>query len=134
MIRALLAAAIGLGICSGLGCGSGSASPPPAGPAPSGEIADSCTSADDCTLVDACCGCNAGGKQLAIRKDAVAAFQASREQRCGSVMCAQMISTDPSCDAEAICGSRNRCRVAPHMQHAQGLDRGDGAQLLPDHR
>jgi hypothetical protein len=102
-----------------LGCGG---TPPPAGsaaaspPPPSAEPADRCTTADDCELVDACCGCNAGGKKLAIRKDAVAAFEASRAQRCGDVLCAQVMSEDPSCDAEAICGSRNRCRVAPHMQ------------------
>jgi hypothetical protein len=42
---------------------------------------------------------------------------ATRERRCAGQMCAQMMSTDPSCDAEAVCGSRNRCRVAPHMQH-----------------
>ena len=102
-----------------LGCGS---KPPASDPAPSGssspsEPADHCTTGDDCELVEACCGCNAGGKKFAIRKDAVAAFEASREQRCGGTMCAQVISEDPSCDAEAICGSRNRCRVAPHMQH-----------------
>jgi hypothetical protein len=114
-----------LAVVFAIGCGS---KPPPSDqPAPSEpsalpsqpastEPADSCTSADDCALVDACCGCNAGGKKLAIRKDAVAGFEASRAERCGDVMCAQMISTDPSCDAEAICGSRNRCRVAPHMQ------------------
>ena len=87
--------------------------PPPQTDAP----ADNCTSSDDCDLVDACCGCNAGGEKIAIRKDAVAAYQASRQQRCGGQMCAMHISTDPTCDAEAICGSENRCRVAPHMSH-----------------
>ena len=101
---------------SAFGCGSSKA-PPPDKPVPITEPATDCTTADDCDLVDACCGCNAGGKRLAIRKDAVTGFMASREQRCGDVVCTQMISTDPSCDAEAICGSRNRCRVAPHMQH-----------------
>jgi hypothetical protein len=106
----------GLGTLGASGCGA--KSPPPSDkPAPITEPANNCTTSDDCDLVDACCGCNAGGKKLAIRKDAVAGFMASREQRCANVMCAQMISTDPSCDAEAICGSRNRCRVAPHMQH-----------------
>jgi hypothetical protein len=101
-----------------IGCAS-AAAPPPASqpPAPLTELADSCTTADDCDLVDACCGCNAGGKRIAIRKDAVAGFLATRDQRCADVVCTQMISTDPTCDAEAICGSRNRCRVAPHMQH-----------------
>jgi hypothetical protein len=101
-----------------IGCGS-AAPPPPDKPVPvmTAESADNCTTADDCDLVDACCGCNSGGKKIAIRKDAIAGFASTRAQRCASVMCAQMISTDPSCDAEAICGSRNRCRVAPHMQH-----------------
>ena len=98
-----------------VGCGGKPGAPDK--PAPVTEPATSCTTSDDCDLVDACCGCNAGGKRIAIRKDAVAGFQASRDQRCADVVCAQMISTDPSCDAEAICGSRNRCRVAPHMQH-----------------
>ena len=67
--------------------------------------------------MQACCGCNAGGKQIAIRADAVAAFEASREQRCAGTMCTQMISTDPSCDAEATCGANGRCNVTPHLQH-----------------
>ena len=120
---------IAIAIALLVGCGAKSSPPPgtPPGAPPasgsgpgsgsSGEIADSCTTADDCELVDACCGCNAGGKKIAIRKDAVAGFTGSRDQRCGDVMCPQMISNDPSCDAEAICGSGNRCRVAPHAQH-----------------
>jgi hypothetical protein len=112
-MRAVLAAAW-LAVVT-FGCGSKPSAPDK--PVPITEPADRCTTADDCALVDACCGCNAGGKQIAIRKDDVAAFLASRDQRCAGVMCAQMISTDPSCDAEAICGSRNRCRLAPHMQH-----------------
>jgi hypothetical protein len=99
-----------------LGCGSR----PPDKPAPRpdpGEPADHCTVSEECDLVDACCGCNAGGRKLAIRKDAVAAFTASYQERCRGQMCPQMISQHPSCDAEAVCGNRNRCRVAPHMQH-----------------
>ena len=108
--------AILLWICA-IGCGAAPAASAGDTPAPVTEPDTRCTTADDCDLIDACCGCNAGGRKLAIRKDAVAGFTASRDQRCGTVMCAQMISADPSCDAEAICGSRNRCRVAPHMQH-----------------
>ncbi len=81
------------------------------------KVDDNCTTPEDCELVDACCGCNAGGHKIAMRKDAVAGFEASRAERCGGQMCAQHISTDPSCDAEPICGSGNRCRVAPHMSH-----------------
>jgi hypothetical protein len=76
----------------------------------------SCKASDECALVDACCGCNAGGKQIAIRADAVAGFQGSRQQRCGEQMCAQVISTDPSCNAEATCGQNGRCNVTPHLQ------------------
>jgi hypothetical protein len=80
-----------LAVVLAIGCGS--KAPPPASdqPAPLTELADSCTTADDCDLVDACCGCNAGGKKMAIRKDAVAGFLSTREQRCGDTMCAQVI-------------------------------------------
>jgi hypothetical protein len=108
----------GLGLGLGLGCGGKTAAPDqPA--AAAGEPANNCTATDECDLVEACCGCNAGGKKFALRKDAVAAYEASRAERCANVMCAQMISTDPTCDAEAVCGSGNRCRVVPHMQHAK---------------
>lgn len=83
---------------------------------PNASLPDECKVSEDCALVQACCGCNAGGKQIAIRADAVVSFEASREQRCGGQMCAQMISTDPSCDAEAVCGQNGRCIVAPHLQ------------------
>jgi hypothetical protein len=83
---------------------------------PNAPLPDDCKVSEDCALVQACCGCNAGGKQIAIRADAVAAFDASREQRCGDQMCAQVISTDPSCSAEAVCGQNGRCIVAPHLQ------------------
>jgi hypothetical protein len=118
LAAAVLAGALAA-VCSAgsLGAGGCGGQPAPDKPAPPGEPGDSCTTADDCDLVDACCGCNAGGKKIAIRKDAVAAFEASHDKRCGGLMCPQFISHDPSCDAEAICGSRNRCRVAPHMQH-----------------
>ena len=83
---------------------------------PNAPLPASCKVSEDCALVQACCGCNNGGKQLALRADAVASFEASRSQRCGSEMCPQMISTDPSCDAEATCGQNGRCNVTPHMQ------------------
>jgi hypothetical protein len=113
---AALVAGAGLGVAAGLGCGGGTPAAPDK-PAPITQPADHCTTADDCALVDACCGCNAGGRRIAIRKDNVAGFTAARDQRCAGVVCAQVISQEPSCEAEPICGSRNRCRVAPHMQH-----------------
>lgn len=111
MMRALLVLA--LAACGG--------QPPPANAgAGSGSVTretlDSCETAEDCTLAPACCGCNAGGGQVAIRKDAVARFEASRPERCGHKMCPQFISHNPSCDAEPICNARHTCEVAAHMQ------------------
>ena len=103
-------------------CGS-SQSHGPDGTTPAGQVQakaemDSCTTDADCTLVDACCGCSAGGRKVAIRLDAVNDYNASRPQRCGGEMCAQMMSTHLSCDAEASCGQNGHCRIQPHMQHA----------------
>ena len=78
---------------------------------------DSCSRDEDCTLAEACCGCSAGGRKTAIRVDAVKDYEASRPQRCGGEVCAAVMSTHPSCDAEATCGQNGRCTVAPHMQH-----------------
>lgn len=106
--------AVGIGACGG--------TPPPAKHEPLPEIGavpTSCKVTEDCELIPACCGCNAGGKQMAIRKDAIASFEASRAARCSGQMCSQTVSTDSSCDAEAICGSSGRCVVAPHLQHDQ---------------
>ena len=104
-----------------IGCGSSKPAPTGGGSATpiTGELPDSCKVSEDCELVSACCGCNAGGKQIAIRKDAVAGFEAARPQRCADNMCAQVISTDPSCSAEAVCGQNGRCEVSPHMGEAE---------------
>ena len=75
---------------------------PPDKPAPVAELADNCTTGDDCALVDACCGCNAGGRKLAIRKDAVAGFVASYKERCRGQMCAQMISQHPRSESTRL--------------------------------
>jgi len=102
-----------------LGCGH--ASTPPAGdPQPDPDARDTCTKSEECTLVDACCGCNAGGRRVAIRKDYVATYDAGRAKRCHS-MCAQHVSTDASCDAEAVCNALNRCVVQPHQGHDNAI-------------
>ncbi len=88
-------------------------------PPPNAADRDTCATAEDCTLVDACCGCNASGKRVAIRKDAVAEYDASREQRCGDSMCAQVISTHSSCNAEATCEA-GHCKVMAHMGSESG--------------
>jgi len=99
-----------------LGCGhaapSSSSETPPA---PADR--DTCTRSEECTLVDACCGCNAGGRRVAIRKDYVATYDAGRASRCKTSVCAQHVSTDETCEAEAICNALNRCVVQPHQGH-----------------
>ena len=85
---------------------------------------DDCTTDEDCTLADACCGCNAGGRRIAIRADALTAYDKSREARCGGQMCAMHISTHSSCNAEAVC-KKNHCRVQAHM------NQGDAPVIPP---
>lgn len=98
-------------------CGNNAAAPtgptPGSGSAPIAAERAACTTADDCTLVEACCGCNAGGRRVAIRKDAVTEYDATRAQRCGDSMCAQVISDHSSCNAEAGCEG-GQCVVLPH--------------------
>ncbi|MBA3540819.1 MAG: hypothetical protein H0T79_14500, partial [Deltaproteobacteria bacterium] len=72
---------------------------------------------EDCALVEACCGCNAGGRKVGIRADQVAAYDASRGQRCAATMCAQSISEHPSCNAEPVC-RKGHCVAQPHMGRA----------------
>ena len=95
------------------GGGSGSAT------APIAEAADrdDCTTDEDCTLADACCGCNSGGRRVALRADALTAYNQGREARCGGQMCAMHISNHPSCNAEAVC-KKGHCRVQPHMNQS----------------
>lgn len=96
----------------------GSKAPPAgggsAGKPPNAAERDTCTTAEDCTLVDACCGCNAGGRRVAIRKDAIAEYDATRQARCGDSMCAQVMSDHSSCNAEATCEA-GHCKVMAHM-------------------
>lgn len=103
MIRIALLAALALG------CGQKAVSKPP-----NAVERDACSTADDCTLVEACCGCSAGGKRVAIRKDAVAEYDATRPKRCGDSVCTAVMSQHSSCNAEAGCDA-GRCKVMAHM-------------------
>ena len=94
-------------------------------PARNADQLDECKVAEDCALVDACCGCNAGGKRVPIRKDAVAEYDASRKQRCGDSVCTAMMSTHSSCDAEATCEA-GHCKVMSHLG-----DAGSGSSAAP---
>ncbi|MBL0219227.1 MAG: hypothetical protein IPQ07_35825 [Myxococcales bacterium] len=78
--------ALGLALAA---CGSSAAGPPAPKPLTAdAPLPDSCKVSEDCTLVQACCGCNAGGKQIAIRADAVASFEAGRLERRAAPTCA----------------------------------------------
>lgn len=89
----------------------------PSGPPPTKSELDSCKVDADCTLAEACCGCSAGGRRVAIRADALTDYETSRPQRCSSDVCAQVMSTHLSCDAEAVCGQNGHCKASPHLQH-----------------
>ena len=106
MARALVLALL-------VACGHGSA---PSGPPPKATDRDSCMRDEDCTLVDACCGCDRAGRRVAIRRDAVAEYDATRAQRCTGSTCIPGASGHPSCDAEAICAD-GHCKVIPHLGH-----------------
>jgi len=94
-----------------LGCGQQAS---PGKPPPVAAERDTCAVAEDCTLVEACCGCSAGGKRVAIRKDAVAEYDATRAKRCGDSVCPAVMSDHSSCNAEAACES-GHCKVMAHM-------------------
>jgi hypothetical protein len=67
-----------------------------------------CKNDADCELVnEACCGCNEGGKRIAVLKG-----QAPR-RNCEGTMCPQMISNDPSClgVARAYCKA-GKCELS----------------------
>ncbi len=97
-----------------IACGSKSSTTDVKKPPPNAADRDNCTTAEDCTLIEACCGCTAAGKRVAIRKDAVAEYDATRRERCGDSVCPQAMSTHSSCNAEATCEA-NRCKVVAHM-------------------
>ena len=63
-----------------------------------------CETDDDCLLIKAgCCGCLHGGKQVAISKTAVKLYDEALDKECVNVVCAQVISTDESCQKIAKC-------------------------------
>jgi hypothetical protein len=103
--------AIAVGFVIAVGCGGKT---PDTTQAPTSDDRNTCSSADDCTLVEACCGCKAGGRRVAIRKDAVGDYEATRSTRCAHTECGNQISSHSSCDAEAICEA-DHCRVASHL-------------------
>lgn len=57
-----------------------------------------CSADSDCIKVNAgCCGCNAGGKKIAINKNFEAEWEKQLSCETKDVYCIQVISNDPSC-------------------------------------
>jgi hypothetical protein len=71
---------------------------------------DPCTADKDCVAepVDPCCDCKAGGQLRAV---SVARHAARPKAACKEVMCAQVMSVDPSCAMVAACAA-GRCALA----------------------
>ena len=66
----------------------------------------SCSSDADCVAVKAdCCGCNQGGKAIAILAASKAAYEANQAKTCADTMCPQVMSNDPSCSMLAKCNA-----------------------------
>ncbi len=63
-----------------------------------------CKTAADCVAVKAdCCDCNNGGSQRAVGKSEAAKLDKALKAKCKGMMCATMISNDPSCGKKADC-------------------------------
>lgn len=72
--------------------------------------AGECKHDGDCLLVKAgCCGCNEGGKQIALNQEMAKKQTETINSTCGDTMCPQMISKDPSCQQSAKCNAENKC-------------------------
>lgn len=69
----------------------------------------SCKSNEDCVLVKQdCCDCRRGGKQEALSKTKALEKIQNLSTKCDGVMCAQVMSNDPSCKQTAVC-DKNQC-------------------------
>jgi hypothetical protein len=69
---------------------------------------------DPCTLIDDCCGCERGGKRLAVHRDTgVKEWESRRTWRCAETACPKKPGTDASCAsaAHAVCAV-NQCELA----------------------
>ena len=71
-----------------------------------------CKVDSDCVLVaEDCCGCTAGGKQKAISKKDRTSYERDRQARCAEVMCAAVMSQDPSCAATSAACKEGKCSL-----------------------
>jgi hypothetical protein len=66
-----------------------------------------CHDDTECVLVtDGCCGCNEGGKQRALPKNARESYEKKRQAICKKTMCPQLMSEDKTCEARAVCKNK----------------------------
>jgi len=64
----------------------------------------SCAYDRDCAKASSgCCGCNEGGKAMAINKNFADQWNANLTKDCKDIACITVISDDPSCSAEPKC-------------------------------
>jgi len=70
---------------------------------------DACKSDGDCALIQAgCCDCNHGGSKISVGKAGAAKREALELVKCGGkqnggIFCAEVVTNDASCSAEAAC-------------------------------
>jgi len=72
----------------------------------------SCSKSSDCVVESQmdCCPCNAGGRQVAVRKKSLEAYRAARAARCsGDLLCPQVYLCDDAATAVCVAG---RCEIA----------------------
>jgi hypothetical protein len=84
-----------------------------------------CKTDKDCVAVtDECCSCNQGGKQRAIPKKQMEAYEKDRKKRCTDAACTEMMSTDPSCSQQPFCAA-GICELTDPPSEGAGADSKD---------
>ncbi|MFQ6010008.1 MAG: hypothetical protein ACE5J7_02715 [Candidatus Aenigmatarchaeota archaeon] len=92
----------------------------------------SCVSDSDCVKVDAgCCGCTAGGKATAINKNFVEQWDANLTGSCKDIVCAMVMSDDPSCFAEPKC-VQGECKLMAADLTADIMGSCEGVEECPE--
>lgn len=71
----------------------------------------SCKTDADCKAVnDGCCGCQQGGKRIAIRAQDEKAWVTEATANCSQTVCPMVMSKDPSCQQKPVCEAGS-CRL-----------------------
>ncbi len=118
-----------------LGCHEATQPPRPPPPLPTaaevdvtvGDDEQRCEVDEECVLTTVdCCGCNALGRQTAVRKDRLLALTERRRPICSTIACAQGMSDDPSCSASRARCLAGRCTA----DAAAAVQRGVGVEKI----